>query len=298
MDVLLLAMECNDAAAGVHHSSSIGYIVPTQEKGYDEPTVLLKGSSGQISGGSSCNSNNYTSGSSNSQSTDFQHSSFTRKSCHRCGNIRKNYRKCPSCPHIICKNCVLKMSAMYEHNAFSVKSCPVCAFLCCCSNKSNQCANKYHCYRKCPVSRSVRKRQPQRSSAKYCHLTSNQSFDTILESGAASTAVDLDTHWKVGDNESEERQDDPDTELEDMACRTSPSISLSPFSPGSEISITTKKGTARDLKLPEFLSYGLLLSGVVNTTRSNAPICPSFASRGAIISCDNKMPGDHFFYSI
>ena len=54
MDVLLLAMECNDAAAGVQHRSSIGYIKRAQVKGHND----LNSSSGQISSISSCNSDN------------------------------------------------------------------------------------------------------------------------------------------------------------------------------------------------------------------------------------------------
>ena len=295
MDVLLLAMECNDAAANTYHRGSIGYAVPAQVEDHQQICVLIDGSEYS------------SSASSNPPISDFQHSSFTRKSCHRCGNIRKNCRKCPSCPHIICKNCVLKMTAMYDHNGFNATSCPVCAFLCCCNSKSAQCTNKYHCYRKCPVSRSNRKRQPQKSFTRYCHLTSNQNLKESVATASlaldsdADTASALEGFQQGREDESEGGQDDPDTELEDMPSLVSPSRSLPPFSPLSDkgiIKIKTKGGTIHDLKLPGFLSYGLLLGGEVHSTRSNAFPSSSFASRGALISCDDKMPGDPFFYSV
>ena len=124
------------------------------------------------------------------------HPSFTRKSCHRCGNIRKNCRKCQNCPHIICRNCVLKLSVMFNKDVFTPYSCPVCARLCCCSNKSSQCENKYHCYRKCPVSRLNRRKQEPKSNAKYCFSAGMLTPDAMSQfaemSAAASIAADSD----------------------------------------------------------------------------------------------------------
>ena len=85
----------------------------------------------------------------------------TRKSCHSCGNVRKTFHKCPMCPHIFCRNCTKKMTSMYGKAVFSSKSCPVCANLCCCADKSSKCNRRYHCYRKCPVSRADVPRNPQ-----------------------------------------------------------------------------------------------------------------------------------------
>lgn len=51
---------------------------------------------------------------------------------------------------------MVKMKTQHGKTTFNVDSCPVCAQLCCCSNKSKACSNKHHCYRKCPVSRAKR----------------------------------------------------------------------------------------------------------------------------------------------
>lgn len=85
-----------------------------------------------------------------------------RVSCHRCGNIRKRKVFCSrsSCPHTFCGRCADKMKEDYGPAIFNV-GCPVCQELCCCSNKSNFCDRKNHCYRKCPASRS---RLPEKGS--------------------------------------------------------------------------------------------------------------------------------------
>ena len=306
MDVLLLAMECNDAEASKYYRGDVSNIVLVPVDKKDEVCA--------VADESDCSSSSQT------HAKDFQHSSFTRKSCHRCGNIRKNCRKCQNCPHIICKNCVLKMSAMYQQNAFNILTCPVCAFLCCCNNKSSQCVNKYHCYRKCPVSRSNRKRQPSKNFPRYCHYSSPGAVQRVVEiqqeSGAASLAIDSDTDNSALEGVpqesegTEECQDDPERDLEEMLYSFSPprtqsststssasSIQPSPSKPSTMFSISGSS-TVRDLKLPGFLSCGLLLGGDVHTARSSAYPTASFASRGALISCDDKMPGDPFFYSV
>eukprot|EP01041_Mallomonas_annulata_P002422 gene2422-4701_t len=80
----------------------------------------------------------------------------TRAACHRCGNIRKEIRVCPSqdCPHIFCRNCHEKV--IYENAEIAFKfeqGCAMCLGLCCCLKKSESCTKAFHCYRKCPVSK-------------------------------------------------------------------------------------------------------------------------------------------------
>ena len=84
----------------------------------------------------------------------------TRAACHRCGNMRKEVRYCPSvaCPHIFCLNCHSKI--IEEFSTISKlldKGCAVCLGLCCCSSKTPSCLRKNHCYRKCPVSKTQTK---------------------------------------------------------------------------------------------------------------------------------------------
>lgn len=297
MDVLLLAMECNDVEA-----ANKRYRTSSSDTMFVEENNIIAAEE------SDCSS------SGNVKKKDFQHSSFTRKSCHRCGNIRKNCRKCQNCPHIVCKNCVLKMSAMYSESAFNANSCPVCAFLCCCNNKSSQCGNKFHCYRKCPVSRSSRKRLPPKTFPKYCHYSPkvnvDSNEDSLHEAAPASVIVESDTDTgrvmrgtQQERDETDEGQEDPDTEVEDTSCSFSPPTCVPSITPTEELNyfnVTSKGSTVNDLnlKLPGFLSCGLLLGGEVHTIRSSIYPTPSFASRGALMSCDDKMPGDPFYYSV
>lgn len=80
-----------------------------------------------------------------------------RVSCHRCGNIRKRKVVCvvSDCPHIFCGRCCDKMKEEHGKSVF-VNGCPVCKYLCCCSNKSVCCNRLNHCYRKCPASKTAR----------------------------------------------------------------------------------------------------------------------------------------------
>jgi hypothetical protein len=78
-----------------------------------------------------------------------------RISCHRCGNIRKRRTICSraNCPHTFCGRCTDKLKVEYGNEVF-LGGCPVCKDLCCCSNKTVNCSRKYHCYRKCPATKS------------------------------------------------------------------------------------------------------------------------------------------------
>ena len=119
----------------------------------------------------------------------------TRKSCHSCGNVRKTFHKCPICPHIFCRNCTKKMTAMYGKTVFSSKSCPVCANLCCCANKSSKCCKRYHCYRKCPVSRADVPRNPQTTLTRtnITDLARGQTFEQrLLLSCPRTTAMETE----------------------------------------------------------------------------------------------------------
>lgn len=86
-----------------------------------------------------------------------------RKTCHRCGNIRKNNIFCGSCEQIFCKACARKFEQSsptgfkFEENH---NGCPVCLKLCCCANpKGYDCRSLIHCYRRCEVSRKASKKR-------------------------------------------------------------------------------------------------------------------------------------------
>lgn len=86
-----------------------------------------------------------------------------RKTCHRCGNIRKNNIACNSCEQIFCKACARKFE-QDSQTGFkfdeSKDGCPVCLKLCCCANpKGHDCKSMIHCYRRCEVSRKQSKRR-------------------------------------------------------------------------------------------------------------------------------------------
>lgn len=288
MDVLLEAMECNDKVATESYNNTTGMLVAADDAklGVDNDATVRN---------------------------VLLHPSFTRKSCHRCGNIRKNCRKCLNCPHIICKNCVLKMAGMFKKDVFTPHSCPVCALRCCCSNKSSQCVNKYHCYRKCPVSRLNRRKQAPKSTAEYCFsaemITQNAVKEFADLSGAASIAVESDygnmrTRCGIPRDEMEESQDDPQTEVEESSGSPSPllpslSKSLNLMRESSTAFTITRRDCAmHDLKLPGFLSSGLLLGGEVQTVRSCRYPAVPFEARAARLSSDEKMTDAPSFYSV
>lgn len=98
--------------------------------------------------------------------------SKARKTCHRCGNIRKNNIACNSCEQIFCKACARKFEDFSGTGfKFNTKKagCPVCLKLCCCGNaKGAACQSKFHCYRRCEISRKSSKR---RAPVKVTHST-------------------------------------------------------------------------------------------------------------------------------
>lgn len=169
-----------------------------------------------------------------------------RKSCHRCGNVRKKPRVCQNCPHvsntcthlsgyyiiiinvqdaffnnyllislnwylfisiilhyislyseqIFCRSCILKMKTQHGKTTFSSGSCPVCASLCCCSNKSKKCSNKHHCYRKCPVSRESCAKNPNALESKREQL--RVEFKFVSENTTVQTqSTDLDSNASI-----------------------------------------------------------------------------------------------------
>lgn len=86
-----------------------------------------------------------------------------RKTCHRCGNIRKTNIACNSCEQIFCKACARKFEQCSQ-TGFKFDEtkdgCPVCLKLCCCANpKGYECKSMIHCYRRCEVSRKQSKRR-------------------------------------------------------------------------------------------------------------------------------------------
>lgn len=54
-----------------------------------------------------------------------------RRSCHRCGNMRKKVTKCAKCPHIFCRVCAGMMIFDHGESVFQ-GGCPKCKLLCCC----------------------------------------------------------------------------------------------------------------------------------------------------------------------
>lgn len=87
-----------------------------------------------------------------------------RASCHRCGNLRKKNVLCSRCPHTFCQRCAEKMQEEHGIAVFN-DGCPVCKDLCCCGkNRSLQCTHKYHCYKKCPLTKRQRPNQSDQFS--------------------------------------------------------------------------------------------------------------------------------------
>ena len=287
MDVLLLAMECNDLVANRKSVMNVT-TMPLIEK----ENIAVE---------------NHLNNNCVSPAKEVQ-SSFTRKSCHRCGNIRKNCRKCQNCPHIICKNCVLKMAAMFTKEAFNAHSCPVCALRCCCNNKSHECMNKYHCYRKCPVSRLNRRKQPPKIFPRYCYSADSftqESLDAYQDgSTAAAIMADSDTDSLGGAIKQDydvEGQDEAETECEEISGSPSPfhaSFSTSMSVQKSAFTITSRGKAVHDLKLPGFLSSGLLLGGETQRMQSGTHPAGSYTSRSDHSSSDIKSPSDPYYYSV
>lgn len=87
-----------------------------------------------------------------------------RASCHRCGNLRKKNVLCSRCPHTFCQRCAEKMQEEHGMDVFN-DGCPVCKDLCCCGkNRSLNCTHKYHCYKKCPLTKRNRQTPPDQYS--------------------------------------------------------------------------------------------------------------------------------------
>ncbi len=84
----------------------------------------------------------------------YEESAGHRASCHRCGNMRKKIIKCKACPQIYCRVCADLMVEEHGEDIFE-GGCPKCKELCCCGkNKSASCNHVYHCYRKCPATKT------------------------------------------------------------------------------------------------------------------------------------------------
>ena len=74
-----------------------------------------------------------------------------RKSCHRCGNVRKVMNSCSGgCVFLYCASCKRKLTEEFGEAAFR-DGCPRCKGICCCFNKSLECPHQNHCYKKCPT---------------------------------------------------------------------------------------------------------------------------------------------------
>jgi hypothetical protein len=86
---------------------------------------------------------------------------------------------------------MVKMKTQHGRTIFSSGSCPVCANICCCSNKSKNCSNKHHCYRKCPVSRESCAKNPYES--KHEHLR-EKSEDVSENTTRLTQFTDLDSN--------------------------------------------------------------------------------------------------------
>ena len=62
---------------------------------------------------------------------------------------------CTACPQVFCHTCFKRIRHAEGAQAFS-GGCVVCKYLCCCANKTHECARSVHCYKKCPVSRAAK----------------------------------------------------------------------------------------------------------------------------------------------
>ena len=184
----------------------------------------------------------------------------TRKSCHSCGNVRKSFHRCQICPQVFCRNCTKKMIAMYGKTIFSSKSCPVCSLTCCCANKSFKCTKKYHCYRKCPVSRADVPRNPQAALER--RLAAEPRND---ESPGQNLLLGYKFDAEVQNGAMEHKQHNtvypmapPRTPYRPLQDEESVSYQLQNTPP---LSFKTR-GNYQNLKLPGLVSSGLLLIGV------------------------------------
>jgi hypothetical protein len=84
-----------------------------------------------------------------------------RASCHRCGNLRRKILVCPRCPHVFCLKCGEKMFEEHGPGVFD-GGCVVCKEICCCGiNRNEDCARKFHCYKKCPAMKKIQKKRPK-----------------------------------------------------------------------------------------------------------------------------------------
>ena len=80
-----------------------------------------------------------------------------KKSCHTCGNNRKENLKCNHCTNIFCKNCQEKMKEEYGIKAFET-GCPDCNILCCCGiNRTWNCSRTNHCRGCATIQRNIEK---------------------------------------------------------------------------------------------------------------------------------------------
>ena len=74
------------------------------------------------------------------------------KTCHNCGNVRRELNFCTACPQVFCHTCYHKIKFHEGPNIFT-GGCVVCKHACCCVNKTKECNRTTHCYKKCPLSR-------------------------------------------------------------------------------------------------------------------------------------------------
>ena len=108
-----------------------------------------------------------------------------RKSCHRCGNVRKEVPRCSSpvgCMYLYCNNCRKKVIEELSPSAFE-NGCPRCKGLCCCFDKSLECTKKNHCYKKCPTTfgrRELPKKRKQTEPPRSLQLPFNGPIEREL----------------------------------------------------------------------------------------------------------------------
>ena len=121
-----------------------------------------------------------------------------RKTCHRCGNIRKTNVACNSCEQIFCKACARKFEQCSQ-TGFKFDDtkdgCPVCLKLCCCANpKGYECKSMIHCYRRCEVSRKQSKRRAKANVSTDKKVPYNYQHKRGLASAQKATPVAAGKH--------------------------------------------------------------------------------------------------------
>lgn len=168
-----------------------------------------------------------------------------RISCHRCGNIRKRRVHCinANCPHTFCGRCSDKLKIEYGCDVFAI-GCPVCQELCCCTKKSVTCTRQYHCYRKCPATKSNPKLYCQeiskscgspKSVVKQVDSSAESSDNESTQRNSHSKYLTPEVRHHVEDRE--EQEEERENKRQKVEQLTPPPTSFPPIHPELNIPV-------------------------------------------------------------